>query len=45
MFNGRLAVDYLHGKWMFTWLSLLMFLIVPFVRSCSPRDVLGEILD
>ena len=28
MFNFRLADDYLYGKWLFTWLSLVMSLMV-----------------
>ena len=34
MFNVRLAGDHLNGKWLFTWLSLEMSLMVPnFVLS------------
>ena len=41
MFNVRLADDHLYGKWLFTWLSLLMSLMVSyFVLSFFPRDVL-----
>ena len=45
MLNGRLAGDYLHGEWLFNELSLVMSLMVSFLQSCSPRDVLDEILD
>ena len=46
MFNVRLAGDYLYGKWLFTWLSLVMSLMVScFALSFFPRDVLGEIWD
>ena len=46
MYNGRLAGDHLYGKWLFTWLSLVMSLIlVKFVLSFIPRDVLDEIWD
>ena len=45
MFNVRLAAhDNLHGKWLFTRLSLLMSVIVSyFVLSFFSRDVLDEI--
>ena len=33
------------GKLQFTWLSLVMSMVVPFVLSFFPRDVLDEILD
>ena len=43
MFNVRLAGDHLHGKWLFTWLSLVMSLMVSyFVLSFFPRDVLDN---
>ena len=46
MFNVRLAGDYLYGKLLFTWLSLVMSMIVSFyVVFFLPRDVLVEILD
>ena len=46
MLNVRLAGDHLYGKWLFTWLSLVMYLMVSyFVLSFIPRDVLVEILD
>ena len=40
MFNGRLAGDHLHGKWLFTWLSLVMSLMVSyFVLSLSSQQM------
>ena len=46
MFNVRLAGDHLYGKWLFTWLWLMMSLMVYyFVLSVFPRDVLDEIWD
>ena len=46
MFNVRLADDHLYGKRLFTWLSLMMSLIMSyFVLPFSPRDVLDEIWD
>ena len=46
MVNLRLAGDHLYGKWLFTWLLLMMSLIVSyFVLSFFPRDVLDEIWD
>ena len=45
MLNVRLASDHLYGKWLFTWLSLVMSLIAFFVLSFFPRDVLDEIWD
>ena len=44
MFNVRLAGDNLYGKLMFTWLSLVMSLMV-FFCPFFPRDVLNEIWD
>ena len=41
----RLAFGHLYGKYLFTWLSLVMSLIASFVLSFLPRDVLGEIWD
>ena len=36
MFNFRLADEHLYGKWLFTWLSLVMSLMVSyFVLSFS----------
>ena len=45
MLHVRLAGDHLYGKLPFTWLSLLMSLMVSFVLSLFPRDVLDEIWD
>ena len=46
MFNVRLAGVHLYGKWLFTWLSLVMSLVASFfVPSFFPRDVLDEICD
>ena len=42
MLNVRLADDHLYGKLLFTWLSLVMSLMVSFVLSLFPRDVLDE---
>ena len=41
----RLAGDHLYGKLLFTWLSLVVSMMVSFVLSFFPRDVLNEILD
>ena len=46
MFNVRLAGDHVYGKLLFTWLSLVMYLVVSyFMLSFFPRGVLDEILD
>ena len=46
MFDVRQAGGHLYGKSLFTWLSLLVSLMVSyFVLSFFPRDVLGEIWD
>ena len=46
MLNVRLAGDPVYGKWLFTWLSLIMYLIVSDFELCFfPRDVLDEIWD
>ena len=45
MLNVRLAGDHLFGKLLFTWLSLVMSMLVSFVLSFFPRDVLDEILN
>ena len=55
MLNVSLAVSHLYGKFLFTWLSLVIpfffffffFLFCFFlcVQSCFPRDVLDEIWD
>ena len=41
----RLAGDHLYGILLFTWLTLVMSLLVFFVLSFFPRDVLDEIWD
>ena len=39
MLNVGLAADHLFGKWLFTWLSLVMSLTVSyFMLSFLPRD-------
>ena len=43
--NVRLACDHLFEKLLFTWLSLVMSMMVSFVLSFFPRDVLDEILN
>ena len=45
MLNVKLAGDHLYGKWLFTWLLLVMYFMVFFVRSFFPRGVLDEIWD
>ena len=45
MFNVRVAGDHQYGKLLFTWLSLLMSLMVSFCAVFFPRDVLDEIRD
>ena len=45
MLNVRLVGDHLYGKLLFTWLSLVMSMMVPFVLSFFPREVLDEILN
>ena len=45
MLNVRLAGDHLFGKYLFTWLSLVMSYWCLFVLSFFPRDVLDEIWD
>ena len=50
MLNVRLAGEHLYGKLLFTWLSLVMSVIVSFcavlfVLFFFPRDVLDEIWD
>ena len=37
--------DHLYGKLLFTWLSLVMSLMVSFCAFFFPRDVLDEIWD
>ena len=41
----RLAGDHLYGKLLFSWLSLLMSLMVSFCAVLFPRDVFDEIWD
>ena len=44
MFSVRLVGDYLYGKWLLTWLSPVMSLMVYcFVLTFFPRDVLDQI--
>ena len=45
MLNIRLAGGHLYGKQLFTWLSLVVSLMVSFVLSFFPLDVLDEIWD
>ena len=45
MLNVRQAGDHLYGKKLFRWLSLVMSLMVFFVLSFFPQDVLDEIWD
>ena len=45
MLNVRLADDHLYGKLLFTWLSLVMFLMVSFYAVPFPRVVLDETWD
>ena len=45
MLNVSLTDDYLYRKLLFTWLSLLMSLMVFVCAVVFPRDVLEEIWD
>ena len=45
MFYVRLSGDHLYGKLLFTWLSLVMSMMVFFVLFFFPRSVLDEILN
>ena len=46
LFNVTLASNHLYGKWLFTWLSLVMSLMMSyFVLSFTPGNVLDEIWD
>ena len=45
MFNVRLAGGHLYGKQLFTWLSLVVSFMAPFVLSFFPLDVLDGIWD
>ena len=40
MLNVRLAGDHQYGKLLFTWLSLVMSLMMPFCGVVFQRDVL-----
>ena len=43
--KNRLAGDHLYGKLLFTWLSFVTSIMVSFVLSFFPWDVLDEILN
>ena len=45
MLNVRLASDHLYGKWLFTWLSVVMSLMPSLYAVFFPLDVLDEIWD
>ena len=45
MFNVRLAGDHLYGKLLFTWMLLVMSMMVYFCAVLRSRDVLDEICD
>ena len=45
MLNVRLAGDNQYGKLLFTWVSLVVSLMVSFCAVFFPRDVLDEIWD
>ena len=45
MLNVKLAGDHLFGKLLFTWLSLVVSMVMSFVLSFFPRGVLDEILN
>ena len=45
MFNVRLAGGHLYGKQLFTWLSMVVYLMASFVLSFFLLDVLDEIWD
>ena len=45
MFNDRLAGNHQFGKLLFTWLSMVMSLVVSSCAIFFPRDVLDEIWD
>ena len=44
-FNVRLPGNHLYEKLLFTWLSLVMSMMLSFVLSFFPRGVLDEILN
>ena len=39
MLNVRLAGDHLYGKWLFTWLSLVMSLMASFCAVLFPHEM------
>ena len=45
LLNVRLAGDHLYRKLVFTWLSLVVSMVVSFCLSFFPRGVLDEILN
>ena len=45
MLNVRLAGDHLYGKLLFTWLSLVMSVMVSFCIVLFPRGILDEVFD
>ena len=45
MLNVRLAGGHLYGTQLFTWLSMVVYLMASFVLSFFPLDVLDEIWD
>ena len=45
MLTVRLAGDHLYGKLLFTWLSLVVSMLVSFYAAFFQRDILDEILD
>ena len=45
MLNVRLAGDHLYRKLLFTWLLLVVSVVVSFCTVLFPQDVLGEILN
>ena len=45
MLNVSVVGDHLYGKLLFTWLSLVMSLMVSFCAVFLPRDVLDEVWD
>ena len=45
MLNVRLAGDHVYGKYLFTWLSIVMSLLVSLCAVLFTRDVLDEIWD
>ena len=39
MFNVRLADNHLYGEWLFTWLSLVMSLMVSYFVLSFPHEM------